>query len=64
MREWKGNPELARVIGFVEANLRKQLALGHTVASRPVGHDHARHIQKAFSNFQKECLAALASHPG
>src|ERR1700692_1522970 len=40
-------------------NLRKQLALRHTVASQLIGHDHARHIlqalqqppEKAFGGF-------------
>jgi len=35
-------------------NLWKQLALSHTVASQFIGHDHARHILKAFKQSSEE----------
>ena len=35
-------------------NLGKQLALSHTVASQFIGHDHARHILKAFKQSSEE----------
>ena len=44
-------------------NLRKQCALSHAVASQFVGHDHARHILKAFQQPAKEPFGRFGVPP-
>jgi hypothetical protein len=43
--------------------LWKQLALGDTVASQLISHDHARHILKAFQQPSKEALRGFGVPP-
>ena len=40
-------------------SLWKQLALSHAVASQLIGHDHARHILKAFQQPPEETLCCF-----
>ena len=44
-------------------SLWKQLTLSHTVASQLVGHDHARHILKAFQQPSEETLCCFGIPP-
>ena len=44
-------------------DLRKDLALRHTVASQLVGHDHPRHILQALQQPAKETLGSFAISP-
>ena len=41
----------------------KQLALSHAVASQLIGHDHARHILKAFQQSSEESLCCFGISP-
>ena len=43
--------------------LWKQLALSHAVASQLIGHDHARHILKAFQQSSEEALCCFGIPP-
>jgi hypothetical protein len=45
-------------------NLGKQLAMSHTVASQFIGHDHARHILKAFKQSSEESFGGPGITPG
>ena len=45
-------------------SLWKQLALSHAVASQLIGHDHARHILKAFQQPSEETLCCFGIPPG
>ena len=44
-------------------SLWKQLALSYTVASQLIGHDHARHILKAFQQPSEETLCCFGIPP-
>src|SRR4029077_12585463 len=44
-------------------SLWKQLTLSHTVASQLIGHDHARHILKAFQQPSEESLCCFGIPP-
>jgi hypothetical protein len=54
---------IAQISALSMFNIGKQLALSHAVASQLIGHDHARHILKAFQQPTEETLRGVGIPP-